>query len=106
MNFHPRTTIKGQALPNFIAEFTYTDTTEVARTTDIAEATKVMEAQGEKNSTLAKGTLNNGPYMDDASNDTGSGADIMLISPEGHKIHYALCFRFRALNNEANTRPL
>ena len=39
--------------------------------------------------------------MDDTSNDGGSGAGIMLISPEGHKIYYALCFGFKALNNEA-----
>ena len=39
--------------------------------------------------------------MDDASNDTRSRACIMLISPEGHKIHCALCFGFKASNNEA-----
>ena len=42
----------------------------------------------------------------DASNDTGSGADIMLISLEGHKIHYALCFRFKVSNNEAEYEAL
>ena len=39
--------------------------------------------------------------MDDASNDTGSEVGIMLISLEGHKIHCALRFRFKASNNEA-----
>ena len=36
-------TIKGQALADFIAEFTYTDTTEVARTTNDAEVAKLVD---------------------------------------------------------------
>ena len=88
MNFCPRTTIKGQAL----AEFTYADTTEVFGTVDNTEAAKVARALEEKNFTLAKEdgelwTL----YVDSASNDTGSEVGIRLISPEGHKIHCALC---------------
>ena len=43
---------------------------------------------------------------DRASNDTGSGADIMLISPEGHKILCALRFGFKALKNEAEYSAL
>ena len=39
--------------------------------------------------------------MDDASNDTRSGADIMLISLKGHKTYCSLHFGFKALNNEA-----
>ena len=50
---------------------------------DIAEAAKVVEAQGRKNSTVAKGDVEQQTlYMDDASNDIESGADIMLISLE------------------------
>ena len=40
-------------------------------------------------------------YVDGASNENGSGAGTMLISPEEHKIHCALCFRFQASSNEA-----
>ena len=39
--------------------------------------------------------------MDSASNDTGSRAGMMLISPEGHKIHCAICFGFKVSNNKA-----
>ena len=39
--------------------------------------------------------------MDDSSNDTGSRASMMLISPEGHKIHYIVRFGFKASNNKA-----
>ena len=31
---------------------------------------------------------------------------MMLISPKGHKIHYALCFRFQASNNKAEYEAL
>ena len=44
--------------------------------------------------------------MDGASNDTGSEASMMLISPEGHKIHCAIRFGFKALNNEAEYEAL
>ena len=86
-------TIKGQTL----AKFTYADTVEVTGMADIAEVVKVVEAQGEKNSAVAKGqwTL----YVEGAFNDTRSWASIMLISFEGHKIHCALNFKFKASNN-------
>ena len=44
--------------------------------------------------------------MDGTSNDTRFEADIMLISPEGHKIHYALCFGFKASINAAQYEAL
>ena len=44
--------------------------------------------------------------MDDASNDTGSGASMMLISPEGHKIHCTIYFEFKASNNEVENEAL
>ena len=44
--------------------------------------------------------------MDDASNDTGSRAGIMLINSKGHKIHYAIRFRFKVSNNNAEYEAL
>ena len=44
LNFCPRTVIKGQALTDFIVEFTYTNTAKVAGSTDSAEVAKVVEA--------------------------------------------------------------
>ena len=98
MNFCSRSTINGQVLADFIDEFTYTNTVEVTGMVDITEAAKVVEAQGEKNSVLMKRDAEQWMLT---SNDTRSGADIMLISPEGHKIHCALCFRFKGSNNKA-----
>ena len=43
-------------------------------------------------------------YVDDASNENGSGASMILISPEGYKIRCALCFGLQALNKEAKIR--
>ena len=44
-------------------------------------------------------------YMDGTSNKNGFEAGMMLINPEGHKIHYALHFRFYTSNNEAEYEP-
>ena len=52
VNFHPRMAIKGQALADFIAKFTYTCTTEVAGMTNDAEAAKVVEVRDNEGSTL------------------------------------------------------
>ena len=44
--------------------------------------------------------------MDGSSNDGGSGADLILVSLEGHQINCALRFRFKAFNNEAEYEAL
>ena len=44
--------------------------------------------------------------MDGASNDTGSRAGMILISPEGHKIHCAIHFGFKASNKKAENEAL
>ena len=107
VNFCPRTAIKKQALADFIAEFTYVDAAKVAGIVDNAEVVKVAKAQGEKNFAPAKGDVVSWAlYVDDTSNDTIFGAGIMLISPKRHKIHCALCFELRVLNNEVEYEAL
>ena len=44
--------------------------------------------------------------MDGSSKDGGSGTDLILVSPEGHRIHCALRFRFKSSNNEAECEAL
>ena len=44
--------------------------------------------------------------MDGSSNESRSGAGLILISPEGHRIHFALRFDFHASNNEAEYEAL
>ena len=45
-------------------------------------------------------------YVDGASNEYGAGAGIILVSPEGHRIHSVLRFKFNASNNEAEYEAL
>ena len=45
-------------------------------------------------------------YVDGAFNENGAGGGVILISPEGHRIHSALRFKFDASNNEAEYEAL
>lgn len=45
-------------------------------------------------------------YTDGLSNHEWSGARIVLISPENHRVHSALRFKFKALNNEVEYETL
>ena len=45
-------------------------------------------------------------YVDGLSNENGSGAGLMLISPENHRISSALQFTFKASNNEVEYEAL
>ena len=96
---------------DFIAKFTYSNTTKAVRKINITEAAK--EVNMEKDETTAKRLEDSDLheeqwilYIDRASNENGSKAGMMLISPEEHKIHYALRFRFQAYDNEAEYKAL
>ena len=52
VNYRPRTVIKGQALANSTAEFTYSDTTEVAGMVNNVEAVKRVETGNGEVSTI------------------------------------------------------
>ena len=60
INYRPQTIIKGQALVDFIAEVTYSNTTEEAGTTNNVEATKEVEMKrdGEPTKRLEDSDLN------------------------------------------------
>ena len=51
INYKPQTVIKGQALVDFIVEFTYSNTTEVSGTGDIAKGMKDVEMGGDGTTT-------------------------------------------------------
>ena len=107
VNFHSRTTIKGQAIVNCITEFTYSNTVEVTGMTNSTEIVKAAGVKEKENSVPVEGDAEQWtPYVDGTSNDIGSRASMMLISPKGHKIHYAICFGFKASNNEAEYEAL
>ncbi|XP_071728434.1 uncharacterized protein [Rutidosis leptorrhynchoides] len=45
-------------------------------------------------------------FMDGASSSDGSGAGLMIVSPEGKEFTYALRFEFSITNNEAEYEAL
>ena len=76
-----KTAIKGQVLADFVMEFTSAVPAENAQTMTNLPIWKL--------------------FVDGASNAQGSGAGLILTSPEGIDIEYALRFGFQASNNEA-----
>ncbi|XP_024024059.1 uncharacterized protein K02A2.6-like [Morus notabilis] len=85
IKYMPRTAIKGQALVDFLAEFSHRPTYTPSEETEVARWKL---------------------YVDGASSENGSGAGVLLISPEGHKITSAVRFKFKASNNEAEYEAL
>ena len=81
IRFKPKTAIKGQVLADFVMEFT---SAELAGNTQTTLDFPVWKLS-----------------LDGATNAQGSGAGLILTSPKGIDIEYALRFWFRASNNEA-----
>ena len=79
--YKPKTAIKGQVLADFVMEFTSAEPAKDAQTTTDLSIWKL--------------------FVDGASNAQGSGTGLILTSPKGIDIEYALRFGFRASNNEA-----
>lgn len=75
LSFEPRKAIKRQAIVDFIMECTHTTTAEEIR----------------KNEWML--------FVDGASNTEGSGAGVLLISPEKEVLEYSLRFIFLSSNN-------
>ena len=82
--YTPRTAIKSQALADF-----------VAKCTGFREDPVEESAQASWK-----------VFVDGSSNENDSGAGIILISPEGHRFHSTLRFRFKVTNNEAEYEAL
>ena len=81
IRYRPKTAIKGQVLADFVMEF--------------ASAEPARDAQAATDLSTWKLSV------DGASNAQGSGAGLILTSPEGIDIEYALRFGFHTSNNEA-----
>ena len=81
IRYRPKTAIKGQVLADFVMEFTSAEPAKDAQITTDLSTWKLS--------------------IDGASNAQGNGAGLILTSPEGIDIEYALRFGFRTSNNEA-----
>ncbi|KAL0413829.1 UNVERIFIED_CONTAM: Ribonuclease HI [Sesamum radiatum] len=82
ISYMPRTTIKAQALADFISE--------------MAEITIKDESQGQR------WLL----HVDGSSTTQGSGAGIVITTPQGEDLEFAIKFEFKASNNEAEYEAL
>ena len=80
IRYMPKTVIKGQVLADFIMEFASVEPARDARAATDLSTWKLS--------------------VDGASNAQGSGASLILTSPEGIDIEYALRFGFHTSNNE------
>ena len=85
ITYLPRRSIQGQALADFIAEFTVSD-----------------ESDGHSVIPPIQWKL----YAEGASNDRCFGAGVVLVTPENRSICYALKLNFSATNNEAEYEAL
>ena len=77
----PQLVIKGQAIADFIAEFT------------TPEKKRPEEAPTLSVTRIPKWGL----YIDGFFNEGRSGVGLILVSPEGHRMHYALRFRVQSI---------
>ncbi|KAK3010429.1 hypothetical protein RJ639_011088 [Escallonia herrerae] len=86
LQYKPRTTIKAQALADFIVKCTLLEDPPQLVISEVTDPWNL--------------------YVDGSSALGSSGAELILISPEGFTIEYALCFGFQASNNEAEYEAL
>ena len=101
IKFMPRTTIKGQTVADFVVEFTY--------------PTKVLGGETNKPSTSERQPVGDEPTdssnvwslrIEGSFNANKSGAGVVLESPMGKKVRYALRLQFSVSNNEAEYETL
>ena len=100
ISYKPCTTIN-QALVDFIAEFTYVETTKIVGTTKMAEAVEKVDTVESKEALSLETSQKSDKskklwklFVDGSSNEGEAGARMMLVSLEQHKIHCALRFGF------------
>ncbi|GJZ57305.1 reverse transcriptase domain-containing protein [Tanacetum coccineum] len=104
ITYVPRVAIKGHVLVDFQAD----TPTEISA---IAEVPNNLIVEDIPEPSNARGDLTPGPkawilYTDEASNNKGSGAGLILIAPDNMKYSYALRLNFSNSNNDAEYKAL
>ncbi|XP_074371492.1 uncharacterized protein LOC141712443 [Apium graveolens] len=97
LEYVPRTTIKGQALADFLLEFNSEVDDKALVTLHPPHAEESLEEFPHPWWIL---------HVDGAVNNGGAGAGIMLVSPEGHHLMSAIHFKFYATNNDVEYEAL
>ena len=90
--------IKGQALADFVAEFTYDIVSELEK--DIPDVE--TQEQHYSDDDLARWKL----FMDGSSNHHDCGTRLILQTLSGKQMEYAIRIGFKATNNEAEYEAL
>jgi hypothetical protein len=93
LQYKPRTSIKGLVIADFLVEIPKGRKQEVQQ--DLTP--KEHKNQDEPTWTL---------HTDGASNTEGSGSGLILVSPEGDELTYALRCNFKSSNNETEYEAL
>lgn len=99
LEYRPRTTIKFQALADFIAECSFNEEQMERGESSLEELGNEREGQSSQEFSWKL-------YVDGASGAGGSGAGIILTGPEEFKVCYALRLEFKASNNVAEYEAL
>ncbi|CAL2247787.1 unnamed protein product [Prunus armeniaca] len=97
----PRPVEKGQAIADFISELTPPALSETSCPNAILTPPEKMDGERFDNS-VPLWIL----HMDGLANQQGCGAGLVLTTPDGGKVKYALRFNFRTSNNEAEYEAL
>ncbi|XP_034206019.1 uncharacterized protein LOC117620035 [Prunus dulcis] len=101
IQFVPRPAEKGQAVADFISELT--PSTAQPTPEEVTETVLPDELNAERfDSSTPIWVL----HVDGSANQQGCGAGLVLTTPDGLKIEYALRFDFRTSNNEAEYEAL
>ncbi|KAJ4713136.1 Retrovirus-related Pol polyprotein from transposon 17.6 [Melia azedarach] len=93
IHYRSRNAIKGQAIANFVAEFT----------PDLEDLGTDMNQREEWEAETSSPWI---LHVDGSSSSQGSRAGVLITSPDGVEISYALRFEFKASNNEAEYEAL
>ncbi|KAM1285033.1 hypothetical protein ACFX2J_027653 [Malus domestica] len=98
ISYQPKPAEKGQAVADFISDFTYP--------VDIASTPKEVVALPLEAQKIKPTALSWSLYVDGSSNQQGCGAGLVLTTPDKVAMEYALRFKFKASNNEAEYETL
>ncbi|KAI5337159.1 hypothetical protein L3X38_016428 [Prunus dulcis] len=101
IQFVPRPAEKGQAIADFISELTPSTAQSAPEAVTKTRLPDELDAERFDTSTPVRGL-----HVDGLANQQGCGASLVLTTPDGLKIEYALRFDFRTSNNEAEYEAL
>ncbi|KAM2951284.1 hypothetical protein COP2_000801 [Malus domestica] len=96
--YQPKRAEKGQAVADFIANFTYP--------VDIVSTPKEVVLLPSEAHKIEPTTPAWSLYVDGSSNQQGCGTGLVLTTPDKVAMEYALRFKFKASNNEAEYEAL